>query len=116
MAPERPLFILFGLIFFFTILYAQAISQNINGKQKDDGIWKVWMPGRMRDDLGKQNAKKLLYSLNPGLCFKMGFYFILLSAFNIGWRELNVGNWIARFQLYEYKLQATGWARTVSGI
>jgi len=116
MAPERPLFILVGLIFLFTMPYAQAISQNIDGKQKTDGIWKVWIPGRIRDDLGKENPKTLLDSINSGFCFRLGFYFSLLSAFNIGWRELNVGNWIARIQPYEYRLQASGWARSVSGI
>ena len=46
----------------------------------------------------------------------IGFYFSILSAFHIGWRELNVGNWIARIQSREYTLQATGWVRTVSGM
>ena len=34
----------------------------------------------------------------------------------LGWRELNVGTWIARVQSREYVLRATGWVRTVSGI
>ncbi|MFX0201082.1 MAG: pentapeptide repeat-containing protein [Candidatus Hodarchaeota archaeon] len=116
MSPERPLFILLGLIFFFTIPYAQAISQDIYGKEKSDGIWKVWIPERMRNDLGQNKPKELLDSINPWFCFKTGFYFSLLSAFNIGWRELNVGNWITRIQPYEYRFYASGWARSVSGI
>jgi hypothetical protein len=43
-------------------------------------------------------------------------YFSLLSAFHIGWRELNVGNWIARINPREFTLRATGWVRVVSGI
>ncbi len=43
-------------------------------------------------------------------------YFSVLSAFHLGWRELNVGTWIARMQPREYTLRATGWVRTVSGI
>jgi uncharacterized protein YjbI with pentapeptide repeats len=112
MSPERPLFILLMLIFLFTLPYAQAIY----GKEKVDGIWKVWISERMRVDLGHDEPKKPIESINPLFCFKNGFYFSLLSAFNIGWRELNVGNWMARMQPYEYRLQATGWARTVSGI
>jgi hypothetical protein len=46
----------------------------------------------------------------------IGLYFSLLSAFSLGWRELNVGTWIARVQPREYVLRATGWVRTVSGI
>lgn len=116
MSPERPLFILLGLIFFFTFPYAQAISEDIYGKEKTDGIWKVWIPDRMRDDFGKDKPKELLNSINPWFCIKTGIYFSILSAFNIGWRELNVGNWIARIQPYEYRLSASGWARSVSGI
>jgi hypothetical protein len=47
---------------------------------------------------------------------RTGLYFSLLSAFHVGWREYNVGTWIARVQSREYTLCATGWVRTVSGI
>jgi hypothetical protein len=50
-----------------------------------------------------------LWSLRTSL------YFSLLSAFYLGWREINVGSWIARLQTREYTLRARGWARTVSG-
>ena len=42
-------------------------------------------------------------------------YFSVLSAFHIGWRDLNVGSWILRLQTREYSLRATGWVRVVSG-
>jgi hypothetical protein len=48
--------------------------------------------------------------------FRTSLYFSLLSAFHLGWREFNVGTWIARVQSREYTLRATGWVRTVSGI
>jgi hypothetical protein len=44
------------------------------------------------------------------------FYFSLLSAFAIGWRELNVGTWLTRIQRREYTLRGSGWVRTVSGV
>ena len=47
---------------------------------------------------------------------RLAFYFSLLAAFHLGWRELNVGNWIARLQRKEYSLRATGWPRTVAGL
>jgi len=43
-------------------------------------------------------------------------YTSILSAFHIGWRDLNVGSWIARMQPREYTLRATGWVRLVSGL
>jgi len=45
----------------------------------------------------------------------LALYFSLLSAFHIGWRELNVGTWLSRIQPEEYALRATGWVRTVAG-
>jgi hypothetical protein len=116
MSPKRPIFILLGLIFFFTIPYAKAIYRFKSGKFKADGIWKVWIPNRRRKDLGKDRPEEILDSINPLFCFKNGFYFSILSAFNIGWRELNVGNWITRIQPYEYRFYASGWVRSVSGI
>ena len=44
------------------------------------------------------------------------FYFSLLSAFHIGWRDLNVGSWLTRLQSREYALRAKGWVRAVSGV
>jgi hypothetical protein len=116
MAPERPLFILLGLIFLFTLPYSKAIYREKSQKLKTNGIWRVWIPERMRDDLGRDKPKEILDSNNLWFCIKTGFYFSVLSAFNIGWRELNVGNWITRIQPYEYRFHASGWARSVSGI
>ncbi len=44
------------------------------------------------------------------------FYFSLLSTFHIGWRDLNVGNWIVRIQPNDYIMKADGWVKSVSGI
>lgn len=48
--------------------------------------------------------------------WRLALYFSLLSAFHFGWRDLNVGNWIARIQPREYVIRATGWVRVVSGL
>jgi pentapeptide repeat protein len=48
--------------------------------------------------------------------FGYALYFSLLSAFHIGWRDLNVGTWIARMQPREFSLRANGWVRVVSGL
>jgi hypothetical protein len=42
--------------------------------------------------------------------------FSILSAFHLGWRDLNVGTWLARVQTREYTLRATGWVRATAGI
>jgi hypothetical protein len=66
---------------------------------------KMWAASRWRRGLARGLSVLL-----------MGLYFSLLSAFSLGWRELNVGTWIARVQPREYVLRATGWVRTVAGI
>ena len=43
-------------------------------------------------------------------------YISILSAFRLGWRDLNVGTWISRIQPREYTLRAHGWIKFVSGI
>ncbi len=48
--------------------------------------------------------------------FRIALYFSIVSAFSIGWKDLNVGNWLNRLQRREYALRATGWVRTVSGL
>lgn len=109
MRPGRCFLILIGLIFLFTIPYTKSLS-----RKGEDGIWVVWIEDRVRKDLGRKEPVRLMGS--GWSTIKWGFYFSILSAFSIGWREINVGNWIARMQRREYTLRATGWVRTVSGI
>ena len=41
--------------------------------------------------------------------------FSLMSAFNIGFRDINFGRWLRLLTKREYDLKAVGWARTASG-
>ena len=52
----------------------------------------------------------------PWCSFTWALYFALLSCFHIGWRDLNVGLWVARVQTKEFALRAYGWVRVVSGL
>ena len=109
MNSGRALIVLLLLIPVFSIPYVIALRLNA-----EDGIWQDWSDKRARKDLGVDTP----VIMNLGWIKAIGFgaYFSLLSAFNIGWRELNVGNWIVRIQPREYTLRATGWVRSVSGI
>lgn len=42
--------------------------------------------------------------------------FSLMSAFNIGFRDINFGRWIRLLMKREYDIRPVGWARTVSGV
>jgi uncharacterized protein YjbI with pentapeptide repeats len=110
MNPGRPLVLLIPLIIIFAIPYTIVLYS----PPEKDGIWKAWIPERARKDLGAKDPHRLNLKLYSAIGF--GFYFSMLSAFSIGWRELNVGNWIARIQRREYTLKATGWVRTISGL
>src|SRR6266567_2822036 len=109
MAPGRALRILLLLVPFFALPYIFALRWP--GK---DGIWRVWAEKRIRNDLGTRKPERLQVGWFAAAVF--GLYFSLLSAFHIGWRELNLGNWIQRLQPREYTLGATGRVRVVSGV
>ena len=128
MKPGRPLLILMGLIPFFSFSYLFALGT----KRQKTGIWLVFPNERVLKTTGerpfKLSAKFPPRALPNGKLRKMklrmlrwfrviriALYFSMLSAFSIGWRELNVGNWITRLQKREYFLRSTGWVRTVSG-
>jgi uncharacterized protein YjbI with pentapeptide repeats len=123
--PERCLQVLGVGVFIFTVPYFLAIC--CRTRMKRAGIWAVRLkdpvqradrgtravPVRLR--LGPTNKKSAV-----GVAFLRtlgtAFYFSLLSAFHIGFREINVGSWISRMQPREYTLRATGWVRMVAGL
>jgi hypothetical protein len=97
------------LIGFFAVPYIFALRFS-----NTDGIWRKWDDRRVRLDIGKDVPE--LMHLNWWKAIWVGFYFSILSAFNIGWRDINVGNWISKIQPREYSLRATGWVRSVAGL
>jgi|SRR6202795_1494834 len=42
-------------------------------------------------------------------------FFSLMSAFNVGFRDIDFGRWLRLLPRTEYDLRAKGWARTVAG-
>jgi hypothetical protein len=88
---------------------------NLFNKVKQDGIWQVWPADRLRKkEIGSDEPRLMVFK--DCRVLRYGFYFSLLSAFNIGWRNFNIGDWIARLQCHPYTLQATGWARRIAGL
>ncbi|MCX6832094.1 MAG: hypothetical protein NT028_08175, partial [candidate division Zixibacteria bacterium] len=52
------------------------------------------------------------------LCIRLiwwALFFSAISAFNIGFREVNFGRWLRLLTRREFDLQPYGWVRTVSG-
>ena len=110
MKPGRPLIVMVVLVCFLTIPYTLVLMW----PPKKDGIWQIWFRDRVHQHLGSDEPVRLRLGFFRAL--KSGFFFSILSAFSIGWREINVRNWIVRLQRQEYILRPTGWVRTVSGL
>ncbi len=46
---------------------------------------------------------------------RAAMFFSLISAFDIGYQELNIGQWLKMLSRREYDLKAAGWVRTAAG-
>jgi hypothetical protein len=121
MAPGHALWGLLGFIPCFALFYWIVLQR----AKSHSGLWMIVPADRITPGRGKEKivrirphpAKTWRERLRgESRLFCTSLYFSLLSAFHLGWRELNVGTWITRLQSREYTLRATGWMRTVSGI
>ncbi len=111
LSPGRPLLILTLLICGFSVVYMISIASS---KITKSGIWRVWENDRVMKNVGTAEPQRLT-ERNWQLPF-WGLWFSTIAAFQFGWRDLNVGNWIARINPYEYTLRPTGWVKSLSGI
>ena len=59
--------------------------------------------------------KPFLWLRSEWRVLRAAMFFSLMSAFNIGFRDINFGRWLRLLTKREYDLKAVGWARTVSG-
>jgi hypothetical protein len=83
------------------------------------GIYRILPKDRIEISHGEPTAENPTKAerLQSGMWTALGWasYFSLLSAFHIGFREFNVGTWLARLQARKYALDPIGWVRVVSG-
>ncbi len=105
----RPLLIMLALVAMFLPFYGFAVLRPAGNA----GIWRVW-DSQIQPDAAQRKAERVCPTLSNAVAY--GLYFSILSAFHIGWKELNIGSWIEQFSPYEYKLRGSGWARSVAGI
>ena len=129
LSPGRTLKIIGISLLVFALPYMLALKS----KKADTGIWLVWLPDRVINGDGQDKPVKLttMPPSSPPLASKgarfwwhlrqgfrilhLSLYFSLISAFSLGWHDLNVGNCISRIQKREYTLR-TGWVRSVAGL
>jgi hypothetical protein len=112
MQPFRPLWLLLMLIPAFMPLYVAAMRN-----ARSDGLW----IRRPNDAISRKVEDRWLRVDNvighrPLAQVRVALWYSIMCAFRIGYKDVNVGDWITRLQPREYLLGATGWCRTVSGI
>jgi len=103
------LILLFSIPYFFALLFPNRHNRiTLNWLSAKSEPLSHLLTFRKKDTLILQIAEyfRLL---------RLALFFSVLSAFQIGWRELNIGNWISRLQLREYQLRGKGWVRILAG-
>ena len=117
--PARALMIIFFVWVLLTFIYLVPILFYPRRTARASGIYRVWPSDRIDVSGGNPTvdnpAKADRLQGSWRTAFGWAAYFSLLSAFHIGFRDFNVGTWLARLQAQEYVLRPIGWVRVVSG-
>jgi hypothetical protein len=123
LTPGRSLRLVLWLWLFFSIAYAVFMhwpgpsgiyfigSRTWRGKSNSQGI--QIRPRAIR--ASKWWKLPYVWLRREWRVLRAAMFFSLMSAFNIGFRDINFGRWLRLLTKREYDLKARGWARTVSG-
>jgi hypothetical protein len=123
LTPGRPLRIVLWLWLLFSVVYVVFMhrpgpsgiyfigSRVWRGKSNTQGI--QIRPRALR--AAKWWKLPFLWLRREWRVLRAAMFFSLMSAFNIGFRDINFGRWLRMLTKHEYDLKAVGWARTVSG-
>jgi hypothetical protein len=119
--PAQALVIILMLGAILTPVYMVPILRSPEPPAKSGGLYQVFPANRIDETaanpmLADEGMVLRVHEMNAWSAFRSAAYFSLLSAVNIGFQDFTVGDWIQRIQAREYKLQAIGWVRVVSGI
>ena len=122
--PARALGLLLLLMVLMTFVYVVPIAKRPRPDQLS-GVFQILPEGRLINNRESDGTTTVLTSPSEDVqplqvllprALSYAFYFSALSAFRIGWRDLNVGSWLTRLQAREYELRGRGWVRVVSGL
>jgi hypothetical protein len=125
MSPGRPLILGTLLWLICSVLYFAFLQRS-----GETGLYRVYeqrlgeapaAPRRLekisissiRRFRRRQRALQFLRDEWLLLCASM--FFSLMSAFNIGFRDINFGRWLRLLTRQEFDIKAVGWARVVAG-
>ena len=126
MSPGRPLILGAGLWFLCSLLYLacihtpgeaglyRAYGQSVHDKPSTQRRVERISPPRIA-----HRRRGLLWLLSWFQCefslLRTSMFFSLMSAFNIGFRDINFGRWLRLLTRQEFDIKAVGWARVVAG-
>jgi uncharacterized protein YjbI with pentapeptide repeats len=125
LSPFRPLALGLGLWFLCAIIYDGFIhgsgesalyrieAKNIvAGEGKEDSYERI-RPRRIGTSKGVR--RMVAFVRREAEVLRKAMFFSAMSAFNIGFREINFGRWLRMLTRREYDMKAIGWARVVAG-
>jgi uncharacterized protein YjbI with pentapeptide repeats len=125
MSPGRPLILGLVLWFLCSLLYFAGIHA-----PGDSGLYRVYARGICDDQSAPERVERIAptnipqtrtprWLLHPLwrelLLLRTSMFFSLMSAFNIGFRDINFGRWLRLLTREEFDIKAVGWARVVAG-
>jgi uncharacterized protein YjbI with pentapeptide repeats len=125
MSPGRPLMLGVVLWFLCSLLYFVCIHT-----PGEAGLYRVYGQS-IGDDPSEQRRVEKISPLSathsPGprwlfqffrrecLLLRASMFFSLMSAFNVGFRDINFGRWLRLLTRQEFDIKAVGWARVIAG-
>jgi hypothetical protein len=125
MSAGRPLSLGALLWFICSVLYFVCIRTS-----GEPGLFRVYSQSTEEDPSAQRRVERIslpataqthgvrrLFQLlwREWVVFRASMFFSLMSAFNIGFRDINFGRWLRLLTRQEFDIKAAGWARVVAG-
>ena len=124
MSPGRPLTVGFLLWLLCSVLYFVCI--HVPG---GTGLYRVFGQGIQEDPSAHRRVEEIRpremkargvrrlaeFFWREWLVIRASMFFSLMSAFNIGFRDINFGRWLRLLTREEFDIKAVGWARVIAG-
>jgi uncharacterized protein YjbI with pentapeptide repeats len=125
MSPGRPLSL--GVLLWVLCSFVYFAFAQVPGST---GLYRVYGQSIHEPSLRPRNAERIVFPQtsktggprrfiqliwNEWLLLRASMLFSLMSAFNIGFRDINFGRWLRSLTRYEFDIKAVGWARVVAG-
>jgi hypothetical protein len=125
MSPGRPLTL--GALLWLLCSGLYFVCIHASGKT---GLYRVYAQDIQEDPSAQRRVERispqaiaqtrrlgrfLQYLRREWLVLRTSMFFSLMSAFNIGFRDINFGRWLRLLTRQEFDIKAVGWARVVAG-